>query len=665
MNREPDPVLKNIRLLYLGCDEVFLKTLTVEMKSALHDLEWVLEHSDSYDEVVERFHESRYDICLVDEKAGVKDGLKLVNSLTERGINLPIIFFTDNPHSQTFDRLRSLGASDCLPKKGLNWEVFSRSVLYGVQIYRERIRRRQAEDELHTASSQNEQLLASITSILVGIRENGCINHWNAVAEKTFGLHAEEVLGRDLNECPITWEAYRIFESVEQCRREGKAVRLDDLSYVCSDGKRGFLGFTVNPVKAANGEVSGFLLFGADITKRREDEDALRLRTEELRVANIRIEHEKVRLEALLSSIGDGMIAVDQSGLIIMMNPRAAEMLGGAPEAFMGKRFSEMIRSEDEKERSIPAKDEPLEKSLASRKKVMMIAHYVRRDGIKFPAAITVAPVVANGQLAGAIKIFRDITREKEIDRMKTEFISTVSHELRTPLTSVREAIAQTLEEILGPINEQQKEFLGLSISELDRLTTIINDLLDISKIEAGKVELKKTWFDMKDMIERVMANYQTMMKSKGLSFKAVIPEDEALIYGDYDRLTQVLTNLVSNAYKFTEPEGTVSIELTPGEGDLRIAVRDSGVGIQKDNLEKIFDRFIQVGRTDGPGMKGTGLGLAISRNLVELHGGKIWVESEYGKGTCFFFSIPKAEPSWGEQDKKEARGSGKYKKAG
>lgn len=488
---------------------------------------------------------------------------------------------------------------------------------------------------------QDEQLLASITSILIGLDVDGRIHYWNAVAEKTLHIPAADVLKRHLWDCAIPWDSQRVGSAIKECQERKAPVPLNDLLFTHPNGRKGYLGFTINPLFERNGGISGFLLFGADITQKKENEKQLRIKTEQLQLAKIKIEKEKAKYEALLTSIGDGMIAMDEGGKIIMMNEQAERMLDWPAPLCLGRPFHEVLTMRDEKGRDLPLAKHPWALSLATKEKVSQTAYYVRRDGTSFPAAITVSPIVMGGKVIGTIEIFRDVTREKEIDRMKSEFISTVSHELRTPLTSVREAIAQILEQILGPINDSQKEYLKISLDELDRLAAIVNDLLDVGKIESGKIELKQTHFDICSLIRKVAKAHHRVLDHKGLSLQIILPEQPVWVHADFDKITQVVTNLISNAYKFTATGGEISVEVRAYERECWICVKDTGCGLSRDDLERVFERFVQVGRTYGPGRKGTGLGLAICKSLIELHGGKIWAESEPRKGARFYFTLP------------------------
>ena len=242
--------------------------------------------------------------------------------------------------------------------------------------------------------------------------------------------------------------------------------------------------------------------------------------------------------------------------------------------------------------------------------------------------------------------------KNKELQRLnelKDEFLSNVSHELATPLTIIKEGVRLVSDEMLGKVNEQQKEFLTIANTNVDRLTRLIVDLLDLSKIEAGKIEIKKTSIDIKSLIRKLASSFELKVEQKKLELRVNLPEEEIDIYADEHRITQVFSNLVDNAIKFTK-EGCIEISVREEGSEFECSVADTGTGISRKNIAKIFDKFTQLGRKPGPGEKGTGLGLAISRRIVELHRGRMWVESQPGRGSRFYFSLPKSS----SQEKKK-----------
>ena len=230
----------------------------------------------------------------------------------------------------------------------------------------------------------------------------------------------------------------------------------------------------------------------------------------------------------------------------------------------------------------------------------------------------------------------------KELDQLKSDFISTVSHELRTPLTSIREGVSLVIDETTGQINQDQQRFLSIAQTNIDRLARLINDLLDISRIEAGRIKMDRQLIDMVRTVKDVLETFKPQAAQKGLILEAKCPLKTCQIYADRDKMIQVFSNLINNALKFTE-KGRITINGTDKGDYLQISVADTGKGIPKEELEAVFDKFKQVGRKTGPGAAGTGLGLAICRGIIEAHGGKIWAESQgKGKGSKFTFTLSK-----------------------
>ncbi len=260
-------------------------------------------------------------------------------------------------------------------------------------------------------------------------------------------------------------------------------------------------------------------------------------------------------------------------------------------------------------------------------------------------ALVHLAPVILQKDFLGTVSIFRDITHEVEVDRLKSEFVATVSHELRTPMTSIRGYVDILLMGAAGALNENQTHFLSIVKNNTERLNILVNDLLDISRIEAGRVTLSPQSLDLRDVAEDVLADVlrRSQEENKPMAFSLEVEKDLPRVRGDAERIRQVLGNLVDNAYHYTPENGQVTVHLHAIDGsEVQVDVEDSGVGISKEDQARIFDRFY---RGEDPlvlATPGTGLGLAIVRQLVEMHDGRIWLKSEgTGKGSTFSFTLP------------------------
>jgi signal transduction histidine kinase len=231
----------------------------------------------------------------------------------------------------------------------------------------------------------------------------------------------------------------------------------------------------------------------------------------------------------------------------------------------------------------------------------------------------------------------------RKLDRQKSDFLSMVSHELRTPISIIREGVSLCLDEVIGKINPNQKELLTDTLSSIDRLTRLVTDLLDISKIEAGKMTLRMRIFDLCGVVRRIQHNYERYVNDRSLTLRTYLPDTEVELNADEDKITQIFNNLITNAIRYNMPGGEIAIRVEEDDRGVICEVSDTGMGIEEKNIPKLFSKFEQFGRVNGSGYKGTGLGLAIVKGLVDKHGGEINVESELGKGTTFRFVLPRS----------------------
>lgn len=343
---------------------------------------------------------------------------------------------------------------------------------------------------------------------------------------------------------------------------------------------------------------------------------------------------EKSKMESIVESMSEGVLMIDEQDSIGVVNPRARIILGFNQNGEINDRvFKNKITSLG------------LESAFNEcRDKQQTVTREFILDGEKRTMVrcdISLVKGVADKAI-GIVAVLRDITQEKEMDKIKDDFVSTVSHELRTPLATMKEFTAIILDEIPGKLTEKQKEYTGIIKGNIDRLARLINNLLDISKIEAGKVELKKLQADIIGLANSVMSALKLEAQSKQIEFKTSFPDTAVNIYFDADKIVQVLTNLIGNAIKFTNERGKITVEVKDEEKEVIVSIADTGIGIAPENLGKMFGKFQQLDRIAGDGAKGTGLGLAISKDIIELHHGRIWVESKLGQGSKFIFTLPK-----------------------
>lgn len=344
---------------------------------------------------------------------------------------------------------------------------------------------------------------------------------------------------------------------------------------------------------------------------------------------------EKSKMKSMVESMVEGVIMIDGRGEIAVLNPQARRMLDLAlDEEVTSKVLLEKMKA--------PALDKILEEFQGKGRLITKEIAVPQGEKSVILRSDLTSVKDAEENIVGIVAILRNITKEKEVDRMKTEFISTVSHELRTPLTIMKEFISIILDEIPGKLTSDQKKYVGIIKGNIDRLARLINNLLDISKIEDRKIELKRAPVDIANLANGVIFTLKSEADKKHIEFKTLFRAPLPGIYVDSDRITQVFTNLIGNAVEFTPQKGQIAVEVIDRDKEIECSVTDTGVGIAPENLDKLFGRFQQFGRVTGPGTKGTGLGLAITKELVQMHNGKIWVESKLGKGSKFIFTLPK-----------------------
>jgi PAS domain S-box-containing protein len=332
------------------------------------------------------------------------------------------------------------------------------------------------------------------------------------------------------------------------------------------------------------------------------------------------------QLRRIVDAAKDGIVTTDGGGLITSANP-AAEALFGHSAASLFSRPVGII---------LPGVQ--LGSTSTARAPSGAELEGVRRDGSRFPAELSVSAVASDGGRAFVV-IVRDVTERRAMERLKDEFVATVSHELRTPLTALRGHVELVLDGDGGPVTELQRRFLEVATQSADRLGALINDLLDVAKIEAGRVQLRKELVDVGSVLREVAATFRIEATRRGLAFREDVAELPATV-GDRDRLIQVFGNLVSNAIKYTRA-GEVGVTARPIYGAVEVVVHDSGVGMSAEERRQLFTKFFRSRERSGPDPGGTGLGLVIVKGIVEGHGGTLAVESEPGVGTRVRVVLP------------------------
>lgn len=342
--------------------------------------------------------------------------------------------------------------------------------------------------------------------------------------------------------------------------------------------------------------------------------------------------------EILLDSVADGICGVDRHGRVSFANPAAARLLGAPAAALTGKPVHELLHGAAPANRKC-TEDCPLRRASGRQSAAAGEDTIYRGDGSAFAAEYALTPILDQGVFSGSVLSFRDVSQRNALDRLKDEFISTVSHELRTPLTSIRGALGLLSSGVLGEMNEKAANLLRIALTNSDRLVRLINDILDLERIQSGREPLTFRPVQLSEIVAQAIGDMLPVAEAAGVQL--LHDSSKAQIDADPYRLLQVLTNLLSNAVKFSPPNSTVSIMLRPGASGVTLSVIDHGRGIPADKLEAVFGRFQQVDASDSRQKGGSGLGLAICRTIVLQHSGRIWAERNPIRGTTFRVFLP------------------------
>ncbi len=342
--------------------------------------------------------------------------------------------------------------------------------------------------------------------------------------------------------------------------------------------------------------------------------------------------------QILLDTIADGICATDENGLVTLLNPAGARLLRLQTNNVFGVNLHELLHGYAAVGNRC-TEECALLAGLKQQKQWAAEIVISREDSTSFPAEFSLTPILESGRFVGSVISFRDITQRFALDKLKDEFVSTVSHELRTPLTSIRGALGLLSSGILGELNDKAANLLRIALSNSDRLVRLINDILDLERIQSGREPLAFRIFPLDEIVQQAIDGMQPV--AEAAKIQLIHDANGMLLKADPDRLLQVLTNLLSNAIKFSPPGATVSVTLRANSRSVILSVIDQGRGIPADKLDRIFDRFQQVDASDSRQKGGSGLGLAICRTIVEQHGGKIWAERNLICGSTFRVLLP------------------------
>lgn len=395
-------------------------------------------------------------------------------------------------------------------------------------------------------------------------------------------------------------------------------------------------GRTIGALTASSAEEGAFTDEDLEILDAFADQAVIAVKTARFYQS---VQERRSELEAMLRGIGDAVLATDARLRLTALNPVAARIFGIRRDVVAGQHLSEIVNNRDLE--ALFA--ETLAGGQPSIVREISLPSSGERGACFYQALAS--PVLGEGNdVRGVVVVLRDITQQKELERAKSEFLSVVSHELKTPLHSIRGFVDIILMGKTGPVTEMQRDFLCTVRQQAMILQGMINDLLEYSRMEAGQIRLRVEPVLVGQTVRGVIERLRPLAEEGNLELVNLVPLDFPPIEADPTRLEQVISNLCFNAIKFT-PSGSVTVRAADLGKEVQVSVSDTGIGIPADQLERIFDRFYQVDSSATRSYRGAGLGLTICKHIVEYHGGRIWVESEPGKGSTFHFVLPKQQP--------------------
>jgi PAS domain S-box-containing protein len=350
---------------------------------------------------------------------------------------------------------------------------------------------------------------------------------------------------------------------------------------------------------------------------------------------------EDALVEALFASIGDGAIATDEFGKVMRINAVALQILGYRKTEILGQWFPRLVVAFNDDDKQVEIIDRAITRAFLTGKAISEKTNFQRKNGQKVPISENVSTIILEGKPIGAIVIFRDITLEHEVDRMKSDFVSLASHQLRTPLSSINMYSQMLSAGYMGELTEQQRIPLQTIVESADRMSQLINTLLNVTRIENGTIVVHHKHIDMSALVEEVIKDLRPDATNKEIDLEFHAKNQRILVNTDRLIMQEILSNLVSNAIKYTSKNGSVTISLRLRNRQAVFSVADTGVGIPRYSQDKIFSKFFRAPNVMQRETTGTGLGLYLVKGMADQLGASVWFESELGKGSTFYLSLP------------------------
>lgn len=485
---------------------------------------------------------------------------------------------------------------------------------------------------------------------------------WDCSAEKIFGFNEKEVLGLTAYKLIVPKDVQPVTDNVWQNLLKGKNIIKSINKNMTKDGKIILCEWINFPLKDNDGKVFSILSIVRDITNHKKIEHQINITFNELTEKNEILENIKNSLvdvmkdlnknkaqdEAILSSIGEGTTATDRNGKVIFLNRAAMDMLGWNLNEVIDKQWTNFTSVEDEKGNLVALNKRPIYLALKFGKTIKTDQYYyVRKNKTRFPVMITAAPIILNKKIIGVVVVFRDITREKEIDKAKTEFVSLASHQLRTPLSAIN-WYTEMLFEKNRQNQEKEKEYIKEIYDSNQRMIKLVNALLNVSRIEMGTFRIEPRKVHICDIADKILKEITPKINEKKLQIIKNYSSCLRSINIDPELVGIIISNLLDNSINYSQENGKIIFSIKKKKDYFLIKVTDNGIGIPKKQQSKIFTKLFRADNAIEKQSGGAGLGLYITKSIVENSGGKIWFKSpaytklaEDRQGTTFYITLP------------------------
>lgn len=469
----------------------------------------------------------------------------------------------------------------------------------------------------------------------------------NEAFETVTGYTPEDVLGKKAGSTDI-WGGTmdkEFYQKLWQTVTKDKKTFRDKIRNKRKNGEEYNARISITPLLDEHNNITHIISTEHDLSEQDLAQEQIASILNQASERGQEIAMEKARIESLLESIGEGIIATDQDGRITRLNKSAQDMLGWTEEEVKGKPVIEVLKLVDEKDNDIPVSKRPMVLSLSTGQKTTLppsvTYFFVRKDGTKFAAGITVAPYVISNRIIGTIEIFHDITVEKDIDKAKTEFVSLASHQLRTPLSAINWYSEMLIAGDAGDMNDEQKEYVQMIYDSNQRSVKLVDALLNVSRIDLGTFTIEPEIVDITKIVHDMLDELQPKIIEKKVKIEKHFDPEQISMSADPRLITIIFQNLLSNGVKYNKDEGTLKIRLEKQKEHYFIQVADTGLGIPQKDHAKIFSKLFRADNVKVSSVEGNGLGLYIVKAIVDQCHGTLTFESEEHVGTTFTITLP------------------------